>query len=154
MLYSAMHCSSRCLNFAAFSNIPGDNIHLFLCLCRMHVTNAFYINHLNQVKPILTVVRSSTSTKLVSYYLTPQAKISINGKTTRKFDIKRGVKQGDPISATLFVIVIEILARTINADNTIIGLPQIKIKFTQFADDSTTYNITYEQQQQSIKHFK
>ncbi|KAM9941468.1 hypothetical protein ACTFIT_008014 [Dictyostelium discoideum] len=63
----------------------------------------------------------------------PQAKISINGKTTRKFDIKRGVKQGDPISATLFVIVIEILARTINADNTIIGLPispnpQIKIK--------------------------
>ncbi|KAM9941469.1 hypothetical protein ACTFIT_008015 [Dictyostelium discoideum] len=87
-----------------------------------------------------------------------QAKISINGKTTRKFDIKRGVKQGDPISATLFVIVIEILARTINADNSIIGLPispnpQIKIKFTQFADDSTTYNINYEQQQQSIKHF-
>ncbi|KAM9941608.1 hypothetical protein ACTFIT_008170 [Dictyostelium discoideum] len=85
------------------------------------------------------------------------AKISINGKTTRKFDIIRGVKQGDPISATLFVIVIEILARTINADNTIIGLPispnpQIKIKFTQFADDSTTYNINYEQQQ-SIKHF-
>ncbi|EAL72951.1 hypothetical protein DDB_G0268724 [Dictyostelium discoideum AX4] len=32
------------------------------------------------------------------------AKISINGKTTRKFDIIRGVKQGDPISATLFVI--------------------------------------------------
>ncbi|EAL69724.1 hypothetical protein DDB_G0275947, partial [Dictyostelium discoideum AX4] len=68
------------------------------------------------------------------------------------------VKQGDPISATLFVIVIEILARTINADNSIIGLPispnpQIKIKFTQFADDSTTYNINYEQQQQSIKHF-
>ncbi|EAL68489.1 hypothetical protein DDB_G0278633 [Dictyostelium discoideum AX4] len=87
-----------------------------------------------------------------------QPKISINGKTTRKFDIKRGVKQGDPISATLFVIVIEILARTINADNSIIGLPispnpQIKIKFTQFADDSTTYNINYEQQQQSIKHF-
>ncbi|EAL66945.1 hypothetical protein DDB_G0281297 [Dictyostelium discoideum AX4] len=87
-----------------------------------------------------------------------QAKISINGKTTRKFDIKRGVKQGDPISATLFVIVIEILARTINADNSIIGLPvspnpQINIKFTQFADDSTTYNINYEQQQQSIKHF-
>ncbi|KAM9948326.1 hypothetical protein ACTFIT_001676 [Dictyostelium discoideum] len=86
-----------------------------------------------------------------------QAKISINGKT-RKFDIKRGVKQGDPISATLFVIVIEILARTINADNSIIGLPispnpQIKIKFTQFADDLTTYNINYEQQQQSIKHF-
>ncbi|EAL70641.1 hypothetical protein DDB_G0273263 [Dictyostelium discoideum AX4] len=87
-----------------------------------------------------------------------QAKISINGKTTRKFDIKSCVKQGDPISATLFVIVIEILARTINADNTIIGLPispnpQIKIKFTQFAEDSTTYNINYEQQQQSIKHF-
>ncbi|KAM9951791.1 hypothetical protein ACTFIT_002474 [Dictyostelium discoideum] len=87
-----------------------------------------------------------------------QAKISINVKTTRKFDIKRGVKQGDPISATLFVIVIETLARTINADNTIIGLPispnpQIKIKFTQFADDSTTYNINYEQHQQSIKHF-
>ncbi|KAM9944175.1 hypothetical protein ACTFIT_008763 [Dictyostelium discoideum] len=182
------------------------------------VTNAFYFNHLNQVKPILTtlfydilenphhittefteglihtiykkgnpllisnrrpITLLNTDYKILSKVINArllrilpfiinnnqtgfllfdsQAKISINGKTTRKFDIKRGVKQGDPISATLFVIVIEILARTINADNTIIGLPissnpQIKIKFTQFADESTTYNINYEQQQ-SIKHF-
>ncbi|KAM9985029.1 hypothetical protein ACTFIY_009455 [Dictyostelium cf. discoideum] len=52
------------------------------------------------------------------------------------------VKQGDPLSPTLFVLVIESLARTILNDNNIKGLPlnnrEQREKFQSFADDSAT----------------
>ncbi|EAL61386.1 hypothetical protein DDB_G0292060 [Dictyostelium discoideum AX4] len=52
-----------------------------------------------------------------------EARIEINGRTTIPFEIKRGVKQGDPLSPTLFVLVIEALARKILQDDRITGLP-------------------------------
>ena len=61
------------------------------------------------------------------------------GFLSRPIKINRGCRQGDPISAYLFLIGAEILARLIQINPDIIGLKikNIKFKITQFADDTT-----------------
>ncbi|KAM9997742.1 hypothetical protein ACTFIY_007388 [Dictyostelium cf. discoideum] len=65
----------------------------------------------------------------------------INGEPSIPFNIERGVRQGDPLSSTLFVLVMEVLAANILNDPQIKGIPlnepnSIYIKFLQYADDS------------------
>jgi hypothetical protein len=62
-----------------------------------------------------------------------------NGHSTSFFQIKRGVRQGCPLSALLFILVAEILALNIRNNNEIVGLTfkQREIKITQLADDTT-----------------
>ena len=65
--------------------------------------------------------------------------ISINGQYTEWFDIQRGVRQGDPSSAYLYLVCAEILSLLIKDNNKIKG---IKMKnninlLSQFADDTT-----------------
>ncbi|GAM27191.1 hypothetical protein SAMD00019534_103660 [Acytostelium subglobosum LB1] len=81
------------------------------------------------------------------------ARVSVNGILTDALPLDRGTKQGDPLSPTLFVLVIEALAAAINADPSIVGLPvsppldtlvdgkkvstvRKKVKLLQFADDT------------------
>ena len=45
-----------------------------------------------------------------------------NGFTNGYFKIEKGVRQGDPLSAYLFILVIEILAIQIRSDSTIKGV--------------------------------
>ncbi|KAF2068529.1 hypothetical protein CYY_010147 [Polysphondylium violaceum] len=50
-------------------------------------------------------------------------KLQVNGKLTKPFPVETGIKQGDPISPTLFVIVVESLASAINSDQELKGIP-------------------------------
>ena len=63
-----------------------------------------------------------------------------NGMCTSQFEIQRGVRQGDPMSPYLFIIVAEVLAtaiRTANIQGIKIGKEECK--FVQYADDLTVF---------------
>lgn len=68
-----------------------------------------------------------------------------NGWMSDPFPISRGIRQGCPLSALLFVIVAEILATKIRTSNQIEGIQIISnneekaIKISQLADDTTLF---------------
>ena len=64
-----------------------------------------------------------------------------NGNATPFFKISRGVRQGCPISALLFVLVVEVLANKIRSDPDLTGLKinDREIKISQLADDTTLF---------------
>ena len=67
--------------------------------------------------------------------------IMSNGKSTGYFEIKRGVRQGDPLSAYLFILVTELLTRAIYKEESIQGIKinEEEIKLVQYADDTTLF---------------
>ena len=64
-----------------------------------------------------------------------------NGYSTSSFAVERGVWQGDPLSAYLFIMVLEILCISIRGNNDIQGIPvdNEEIKLGLFADDLTGF---------------
>ena len=64
-----------------------------------------------------------------------------NGFATGHFPIQRGVRQGDPLSPYLFIIVLEVLAIRIQGDASIRGVnvDGNDIKLQIFADDLTGF---------------
>ena len=64
-----------------------------------------------------------------------------NGHATEFFKLSRGIRQGCPISALLFILIVEVLASRIRSDTEIKGLEINKIKFciSQLADDTTLF---------------
>ena len=64
-----------------------------------------------------------------------------NGHASSFFSIKRGVRQGCPLSGLLFVIGLELLARAIKHDALIKGIVigKEEIKTSMYADDTTVF---------------
>ena len=64
-----------------------------------------------------------------------------NGYASDTFAIKRGVRQGCPISGLLFTLAVEILAHAIRENSDIKGIQVFdkEIKLSQYADDTTVF---------------
>ena len=64
--------------------------------------------------------------------------VSNNGHTSNYFRLGRGVRQGDPLSPYLFLLVVEVLANVIRQDSNIKGITVSgeHIKLLQYADDT------------------
>ncbi len=72
-------------------------------------------------------------------YTNTESTVINNGNTWKFFTLQRGVKQGCPLSAYLFIRVIEILAIKIRNDPSIKGIKigNNEIKISLLADDMT-----------------
>ena len=73
------------------------------------------------------------------FYKNIQSCILNNGMTSSFFTLKRGVRQGDPLSPYLFVVAVETLAIAIrqNSDMKGIYIEEQETKLLQYADDTT-----------------
>ncbi len=73
------------------------------------------------------------------FYKDAKSCISNNGYLSNFFSVKKGVRQGCPLSAYIFIICIEILSRQIDTNAEIKGLTlgETEIKQTLFADDAS-----------------
>ena len=75
-------------------------------------------------------------------YKNANNRIINNGWVSESFEISRGIRQGCPISALLFIIAAEIMAENIRNNKNIRGIKVGRskvIKMTQMADDTTIF---------------
>ena len=78
-------------------------------------------------------------------YNTPKATIKNNGWLSESFTLNRGIRQGCPVSALLFLLVVEILAIRIKSDPNFKGISIMhknkltEYKVRQFADDMSLF---------------
>ena len=76
------------------------------------------------------------------FYSNANSCIINNGYTSEYFSIERGVmRQGDPLSEALFVIAVELLAKSLRSNKNIEGIPVdgAFILISQYADDTTVF---------------
>ena len=85
-------------------------------------------------------------------YDKPTANIILNNEKLKAFSLRSGARQGCPLSALLFNIVLEILATTIREEKEIEGnqIGKEKVKHSLFADDMILY---IENPKDSIKNY-
>ena len=75
-------------------------------------------------------------------YCGVQSAVNVNGHLSSFFSLFRGVRQGCPLSALLYVLYVEVLACNIRANPSISGLvlpgePEPLPVISQYADDTT-----------------
>ena len=60
------------------------------------------------------------------------------GKSTRYFPLKRGTRQGDPLSAYLLILALEVMLTQIRKDDSLRGITaeDTVIKLSAYADDT------------------
>ena len=81
-----------------------------------------------------------------------------NGHSTHFFKLQRGIRQGCPLSALLFILVVEVMANKIKLDCNVKGLNfhNVEIKLKQLADDTTLFlkdKQSLENALQILQHF-
>ena len=76
-----------------------------------------------------------------TFYKNITSCVTNNGFFTPSFSLKRGVRQGDPLSPSLFIVVLELLATSIRNNDQIEGISVggNEIKLAMFADDMTSF---------------
>ena len=78
-------------------------------------------------------------------YTNIESCITNNGYSSRFFQLSRGIRQGCPLSALLFILVAEIMAIKIRGQDNIKGIKceKIEFKICQLADDTTIFVSDY-----------
>merc|ERR1711973_998573 len=92
-------------------------------------------------------------------YSNASTKININGFLTDPIPLKCGVRQGCPLSALLYVLVIEILALQLRANPNIVGftIQGEKIISSHYADDAVikiTQNKCFKEVYKELKDYE
>ena len=92
-------------------------------------------------------------------YSNASAVLNINGYLSKRIQLKRGVRQGCPLSALLYVLVIEILALQLRQNPNIIGftVEGEKIVSTHYMDDATitiTQNRCFKEVIKELKYYE
>ena len=76
-------------------------------------------------------------------YWKPEVCIKSNGHISDSFKIFRGIRQGCPVSAILFIICVEVLGIRIRSSQFLAGFdfchPQKPSKISQYADDGIVF---------------
>ena len=78
-------------------------------------------------------------------YTDVNSSVLINGWKTKTFEIGRGIRQGCPLSAMLFILAVEVLADRIRKNDRIKGVifgeieKQKELKVLQYADDTSVF---------------
>ena len=76
-----------------------------------------------------------------TFYTMPVCKIASSNFLSEIFSIGRGVRQGDPLSSTLFILCIECLANILRDSHLFNGLKigDLSVKVSKFADDTLIF---------------
>ena len=76
-----------------------------------------------------------------TFYTDISSCVLSNGFTTDLFLVRRGVRQGDPLSPLLFILALEMLVCQIRNDQSVKGIiaKDEQIQLTLFADDMTCF---------------
>ena len=131
-----IRCIEDLISFTEVKNRPG-------IILLIDFEKAFDSLNWNFMKKALEKFNfGSTFIKWIStLYTNIQSTVINNGHSSDFFALQRGIRQGCPLSAYLFIIAVEILAQKIRADFNIKGIKiQGKIiKISQLADDTTCF---------------
>ena len=67
--------------------------------------------------------------------------VTNNGYQSQYFQLTRGIRQGCPISALLFLLIAEVIANTLRSCENIRGIKvnKTEVKLRQFANDMTLF---------------
>ena len=89
-------------------------------------------------------------------YTKIQSCVSNNGYFSEYFELSRGIRQGCPISALLFILVAEVMAIHIRNDEDIKGIKveNVTYKICQLADDTTLFVHDINSLEKSIEQLK
>ena len=76
---------------------------------------------------------------VVTFYSNISSCVVNNQRSSQYFNVKRGVRQGDPLSSYLFIFIVEVLSVNVRAYGLIEGITCAghEIKLIQYADDTT-----------------
>ena len=130
------------LDFCSYTNIPGIFMFLDFKKAFDNVEHEFLFE---------TLKRFNFGTSFIQWiktiYNNADGKVINNGWLSKTFSITKGVRQGCPLSALLFLLVVEVLAMKIRNNNKIIGIQvpthekelKTEIKISQLADDTTIF---------------
>ena len=148
------------INIDQTCSVPGRSIHSNLHLTRDIITYSNqkrikgYIVTVDQEKAFDRVDRNllykilekmNLGENLIKWikilYTKTEACLYVNGHIAEYFTTTRGLKQGCPMSAILYVIFSELFGNHIRTNNNLIGFPlpgtNKQAKITQYADDNT-----------------
>ena len=87
------------------------------------------------------------------FYTNIESAVQNNGFITSWFKPSKGVRQGCPLSPYLFILSAEVLSNKIRQESNVRGIKVFgkEIKLSQFADDTTLFNVDIESLERALK---